>query len=93
MILKEFRAAWDKKYANAQVEFGFNSVAGYTTGLVLEKTLATTESLDQLALRKAMFSLSGKLKTLDGTFELDPDRRPDRRNHAAGPARRRRHDT
>jgi branched-chain amino acid transport system substrate-binding protein len=23
-------------------------------------------------LRKAIFSLSGKLKTLDGTFELDP---------------------
>jgi branched-chain amino acid transport system substrate-binding protein len=27
--------------------------------------------MDQLALRKAVFSLSGKLKTLDGTFELD----------------------
>jgi branched-chain amino acid transport system substrate-binding protein len=28
-------------------------------------------SLDQLELRKAMFSLSGNLKTLDGSFELD----------------------
>jgi branched-chain amino acid transport system substrate-binding protein len=71
MNLKEFKAAWDKKYAGAHVEFGFNSVAGYTTGLILEKTLAATESMDQLALRKAVFSLSGKLKTLDGTFELD----------------------
>jgi branched-chain amino acid transport system substrate-binding protein len=71
MNLREFKAAWQKKYADAHVEFGFNSVAGYTTGLVLEKTLAVTESLDQLVLRQAVFSLSGKLKTLDGTFELD----------------------
>ena len=71
MNLKDFKAAWTKKYADSHVEFGFNSVAGYTTGLILEKTLAATESMDQLALRKAVFSLSGKLKTLDGTFELD----------------------
>jgi branched-chain amino acid transport system substrate-binding protein len=72
MPLKEFKAAWDKKYAGGHVEFGFNSVAGYTTALVLEKTLATAASLDQLDLRKAVFAQSGKLKTLDGTFELDP---------------------
>ena len=72
MSLADFKAAWFKKYADAKVEFGFNSVAGYTTGLVLEKALATTTSLDQLELRKAIFSLSGNLKTLDGTFELDP---------------------
>ena len=71
MSLPEFKKAWDAKYADGKVEFGFNSVAGYTTGLVLEKALATADSLDQLALRKAIFSLSGKLKTLDGTFELD----------------------
>ena len=71
MNLAEYRAAWDKKYADGKVEFGFNSVAGYTTGLVLEKALSETESLDQLALRKAIFGLSGKLRTLDGTFELD----------------------
>jgi branched-chain amino acid transport system substrate-binding protein len=72
MSLKDYSAAWHKKYADSKVEFGFNSVAGYTTGLVLEKTLATAESLDQLELRKAIFALSGNLKTLDGTFELDP---------------------
>ena len=52
--------------------FDFNSVAGYTTGLVLEKALATATSLDQLELRKAILSLSGQLKTLDGEFKLDP---------------------
>jgi branched-chain amino acid transport system substrate-binding protein len=71
MPLKDFKAAWEKKYAGAKVEFGFNSVAGYTTALVLEKALATADSLDQLALRKAVFAQSGKLKTLDGTFELN----------------------
>jgi branched-chain amino acid transport system substrate-binding protein len=71
MSLKQYSEAWHKKYADTHVEFGFNSIAGYTTGLVLEKALAVAESLDQLDLRKAIFSLSGKLKTLDGTFELD----------------------
>ncbi len=71
MSLKDYSAEWHKKYANTQVEFGFNSVAGYTTGLVLEKALAAADSLDQLELHKAVFSLSGNLKTLDGTFELD----------------------
>ena len=32
MTLKDYRAAWHKKYADGKVEFGFNSVAGYTTG-------------------------------------------------------------
>ena len=72
MSLQEYGAAWHKKYADTHVEFGFNSVAGYTTGLVLEKALSVATSLDQLELRKAIFSLSGNLKTLDGTFELDP---------------------
>jgi branched-chain amino acid transport system substrate-binding protein len=71
MNLKEYRAAWDKKYSDGKVEFGFNAVAGYTTGLVIEKTLSVAASLDQMELRRAVFSLSGKLKTLDGTFELD----------------------
>ena len=71
MTMKEYRAAWDKKYPDGKIEFGFNAVAGYTTGLVIEKTLSVATSLDQLELRKAVFSLSGNLKTLDGTFALD----------------------
>jgi branched-chain amino acid transport system substrate-binding protein len=73
MKLKEYKEVWNKKYAGGNVEFGFNSVAGYNTGLVIEKALSVAESLEQLELRKAVFSLSGKLKTLDGTFELDPN--------------------
>ena len=41
------------------------------SGLVLQETLAHATALDQELLRKAVFGLSGKLKTLDGTFALD----------------------
>jgi branched-chain amino acid transport system substrate-binding protein len=71
MNLDQFHEAFEKASAGKGVEFGFNALAGYTVGLVLQETLAHTESLDQDALRKAVFGLSGKLKTLDGTFALD----------------------
>jgi len=71
MSLPEFHKAWDKAYPNSKVSFGFNAVAGYTTGLVIQNALAATKSLDQLDLRDAVFGLSGKLKTIDGTFALD----------------------
>src|SRR6516162_4393326 len=71
MTMKDYKAAWDKKYPGGKIEFGFNAVAGYTTALVIEKTLSVATSLDQMDLRKAVFSLSGELKTLDGTFALD----------------------
>ncbi|RRB80659.1 amino acid ABC transporter substrate-binding protein, partial [Escherichia coli] len=71
MTMKDFREAWLKKYNDGKMEFGFNAVAGYTTALVIEKTLSVATSLDQMELRRAVFSLSGQLKTLDGTFALD----------------------
>lgn len=71
MSLGEYKALWHKKYADKHVEFGFNSVAGYNTGLVIEKALGATTSLAQLDIRKAVFAQSGKLTTLAGPFELD----------------------
>jgi branched-chain amino acid transport system substrate-binding protein len=71
MDMKSYKAAWEKAYPDGKIEFGFNAVAGYTTGLVMEKTLSVATSLDQLELRRANFSLSGELKTLDGTYALD----------------------
>lgn len=74
MARKEFRAAWDKKYPpGSGVAFGANAIYGYMSGLVVQRTLETTKSLDQMALHDAVFGLSGKLKTLDGTFELRKD--------------------
>jgi branched-chain amino acid transport system substrate-binding protein len=71
MKMADYRAAWNKAYPDGKVEFGFNAVAGYTTALVIEKTLSVATSLDQMELHRAVFSLSGELKTLDGTFGLD----------------------
>jgi branched-chain amino acid transport system substrate-binding protein len=72
MSLKQFRDVWAKENGSSGIEFGFNAVAGYTSGLVIEKALMEANSLEQLELRRAIFEQSGKLKTLDGTFELDP---------------------
>ena len=70
--LDQFHAAWDKIHPEGSgVEFGGNALYGYMTGLVIERTLATTESLDQMAIHNAVFALSGKLNTLDGPFALD----------------------
>lgn len=74
MTGKEFKAAWLKKYPEGSgVAFGANAIYGYMTGLVVQQALATTKSLDQMAIHDAVFGLSGKLKTLDGTFELRKD--------------------
>ncbi len=71
MTLDQFHEAFEKVAKGGGVEFGFNALAGYTVGLVLQETLAHTEAMDQESLRKAVFGLSGKLKTLDGTFAID----------------------
>jgi branched-chain amino acid transport system substrate-binding protein len=71
MSADAFREAFQKANASTGVAYGFNAIAGYTVGVVLGQTLANADSLSQDDLRKAVFGLSGKLKTLDGTFELD----------------------
>ena len=71
MSVGDYRAAWEKAYPAGKVEFGFNAISGYNTGLVIERTLATTDSMAQLDLRKAVFAMSGKVRTLNGPFELN----------------------
>jgi branched-chain amino acid transport system substrate-binding protein len=74
MTQKQFRAAWDKMYPSGSgVAFGANAIYGYMAGLVIQQTLATTKGLSQMDLHDAVFGLSGKLKTLDGTFQLRQD--------------------
>lgn len=67
---QEFSAAYQRTYNS---DASFNSAAGYNTGLVLEKALSKTTSMDQPALRDALFALSGKLTTLMGHFRLNSD--------------------
>ena len=71
MNLTQFRGEWNKRYSDGKIEYGFNSVAGYTTGLAIEKALSVTKSLDQLDLRQAFTEISGKFHTLDGLFQID----------------------
>lgn len=73
LSLAELREAYEKAYGNTGVEFGWNAIAGHVTGIVITEALARADTLAQEDLRKAVFSLSGKLKTLDGTFELRED--------------------
>ena len=71
-VLPQFHAAWDKAYPSGSgVEWGSSVVQGYMTGLVIQRTLATTKGMSQMDIHDAVFGLSGKLKTLEGTFELD----------------------
>ena len=72
MNRQQFQDAWNKKYPSGSgVEFGANAIYGYMTGLVVQEALANTKGLSQMDIHDAVFSLSGKLKTIDGTFELD----------------------
>lgn len=74
--LHEFREAfehWVTAKKLPGVEFGFNALAGYQAGLVIERTLAEANNLDQLELRRAVFTLSGTMNTLAGPFLLAPD--------------------
>jgi branched-chain amino acid transport system substrate-binding protein len=70
---KEAFEKWVEEHHNTSVEFGFNALAGYQAGLVIEHALAEANNLDQLELRRAVFTLSDKLVTLDGRFVLAPD--------------------
>lgn len=68
--MPEFKKAYRESYGH-NADVGFNAAAGFNTGLLIQKALATSDSLAQLDLRKAIFSVSGKLKTLDGKFEVN----------------------
>ena len=72
MTLAEYHDAWKRAYPGGKVDFGSNAVNGYNAALVIERALATTASMAQLDLRAAVFAQSGKLRTLEGLFELAP---------------------
>ncbi len=72
--LARYHAAWDKAYPKGSgVEWGANSVYGYQTGLVIQQALAVSTGLSQMDLHRAVFALSGKIRTIEGTFKLDSE--------------------
>ena len=72
--LPQYRAMWNKAYPKGSgVEWGSNAVYGYQACLVIQRALATAKGMGQMDIHNAVFALSGKLKTLDGTFELNSE--------------------
>lgn len=68
MNLQDFESAF-KTYSGNDINF--LNVAGYNTGLDIQKTLETTKSLSQTDIRAAVNQFSGTITTLDGTFQID----------------------
>jgi len=68
LTLPQFEA----KFTNAtHSTVNFLNVAGYNTGLIIEKTLETSPNLSQLGMRDAISKFSGHITTLDGKFKVD----------------------
>lgn len=64
--------AFEKAFAPSNpTSVNFLDIAGYNTGLVIEAALAHAKSLSQLALRKAVASVSGKMTTIEGPFKIN----------------------
>ncbi len=68
MSLGQFEQAFKKQTGSSP---NFLNVAGYNTGLILQKTLATATSLSQKSLRQAVSGFSGTITTLDGKFQIN----------------------
>ncbi len=71
MNLSALQNTWNSSYPS--VPFGYLSVAGYTAGLVIQDGITTAGSLNATAVRNAINSFSGKITTVDGLFQVDPN--------------------
>ena len=75
--------AWHKKYADTHVEFGFNSVAGYTTGLCWKRRCGRDQSRPARAAQSG-FQPFGQPQDSRWHVRARSDRRSDRRIHSLG---------
>ncbi|WP_207711610.1 ABC transporter substrate-binding protein [Sulfobacillus harzensis] len=69
MSLSQFTSKFEKYAGVSSIDF--ENIAGYNTGLILQKTLATATSLKQTAFRQAVNTFSGKVTTIEGTFKIN----------------------
>ena len=63
-----FVKMFEKAYGQAP---NFLNVAGYNTGLIIQKMLATAPHFTQTAFAQALQDMSGKTKTLMGEFKIN----------------------
>lgn len=66
--LNQFEKAY-KKAGGRNIDL--STVAGYNTGLIIQKTLATAKHLTSSSMRQAVDQFSGKIFTLDGLFKVN----------------------
>lgn len=64
---RQFRA-WNAQHG--QVPLGLSVIAGYNSGLVIQKALHNAKTLNAGSLRAAIQNASGKLFTVDGMFKV-----------------------
>lgn len=69
LTLSQFASKFESYERTNSIDF--LDIAGYNTGLILQKTLATATSLKQSALRQAVNTFSGKITTVEGTFKIN----------------------
>ncbi len=66
--LNEFKAAYAKAGGK---NVDLSTVAGFNTGLIIQKALATAPKFTQESIRDAIDKFSGKIFTLDGLFKVN----------------------
>lgn len=63
--------SFSKSFSSSNGPVSFLDVAGYNTGLVIQDALEHAKSLSQTDIRAGVAAISGKLKTLEGTFQVN----------------------
>ncbi|MBU1361663.1 MAG: amino acid ABC transporter substrate-binding protein [Gammaproteobacteria bacterium] len=66
-----FLAAYKRLFPNAVSGADFQTALAYGAAVVLEKSIATANSLDAAKLKQAALDISGKTTMVSGQFEID----------------------
>lgn len=67
----EFLAAYDRLYPNAAYPADFQTALAYGAGVVLEKSIATANSVEPEKLKQAALDISGETIIVSGEFKID----------------------
>jgi branched-chain amino acid transport system substrate-binding protein len=68
---KDFLAAYGKLYPNATYPADFQTALAYGAGVILEKSIATANSVEPEKLKQAALDFSGKTTIVSGEFKID----------------------
>ncbi|MDS1135154.1 amino acid ABC transporter substrate-binding protein [Nitratireductor indicus] len=71
LTTKAFLAAYDKLNPNAAYPADFQTALAYGAGAILEKSIATANSVEPEKLKQAALDISGKTVIVSGKFEID----------------------